>query len=206
MQRFIAPLLATLTLSLAACGDDKVKSYPETTEGLEQLIADIGAAERAGDGDKAAAIANSLKPVDHTAWFEAHFDAAVATRLSAELAPRLSQYAGVAKGIAAQQARGRTVIRAEKFTDPDDDAATGVQSLALKAMTKPVAIYSVRMTEPGKKSGFHLYNFVYDDGFRLMGKMKKVDDKPPASPEVEALGEIRMRDARVFLKTGKLPE
>lgn len=216
MQRFIAPLFiaplvaATLALaSLGACGKDKAaasKAYPETTEGLEQLIADLGALSRSDD-KAAASLANSLRPDDAGAWFAAHFKPEVARRLTAELESRLDQYAGLGKVIAAQQARGRTVITAEAFTDATDDAATGVQSLALRAMTKPAALYSVRMVEPGKKSGFHLYSFVYDNGrFRLVGKMKKADDKPPGSAELQALGEIRVRDARVFLETGKLPD
>lgn len=203
MHRLIAPL--TITLSIAACGKDNaaVKDYPDTTAGLESLVADLGSA----DGKAAAAIAESLRPGDPGAWFAAHFEADVAKRLTAELEPRLGEYAAIGGAIAAQKARGRTEIHAEKFTDAKDDAATGVQSLALRAMTSPAALYSVRMTEPGKTSGFHLYNFVYADGrFRLLGKMKKVDDKPPGSAELQALGEIRVRDARVFLETGKLPD
>jgi hypothetical protein len=44
-------------------------------------------------------------------------------------------------------------------------------------MTAPIALYSVRMIEPGKESGMHLWSFAKTDaGFKLVGKMRALKE------------------------------
>ncbi len=205
---------AVLAVVLCACGskDAKtggaapVKAYPGTADGLRALVTDAMAAARDGRDADANAIGASLELPNADAWFAATFGPEVGGRLAVEYAPMKQQLGQLAPLMKDLIAKGRTEISVEKFDAPGDPMSTGLQSNALKAMTQRVPLYSMRATEPGKTTGFHLYSFVYvDGGWRLAGKMKKVDPVP-APPEVEALGELRMKDAREFLASGKLPE
>ncbi|HYE20010.1 MAG TPA: hypothetical protein VEA69_16295, partial [Tepidisphaeraceae bacterium] len=72
----------------------------------------------------------------------------------------------------AQLKQNRTNVTAYKLTDPDDKQATGAQRDALTAMKVKVPLYGVRLIEPGKDAGMHLWNFVYvDNGWRMIGKL-----------------------------------
>ena len=202
------PILAiALALTTACGGSTKVKSYAESAEGLEALVNDLAAAVEDGKDKQASAISASLELPDAAAFFSKTFGDEIGARLTAEYEPQRGNFAKLPKLMEIQRSgRGRTVISVERYTDAADGAVTGVQKLALEAMVAPTALYSLRMTEPGKTSGFHLYSFAYvDGGFRMLGKMKKVSAKPAGSRELQALGELRVRDAQAFLKTGKLP-
>jgi hypothetical protein len=190
--------LGTLFL-LAACGK-KQKTYPDSVEGLRELMTDLR------DGDGGTALAKTLEIKDPKTYFKTTFgDEAAAERLVAELQdPRrkLDELPKVLKGL---KASGKSELTVERFDDADDANANGVQSWALKQARSKLVLYSVRLTPPGKPTGIHIYSFVYEGGgFRFAGPMKALNDKP-SSPEVDALAELRNKDREAFFKSGKLP-
>lgn len=208
IRRVLIPL-TLLALTTAACGKSSEATsaadirYPATTDGLHSLIKDMGDAE----DRRAAAIALSLFPADYEAWFNDTFGPEVGKRLIAEYAPNLDQFPTLPKLMIRQRDRGRTTIRVEKFDKADDPESTTYQSVAFKAMKQPVTLYSVRLTEPSKNGGLHLYNFVHDgQTFKFVGQLRAVTDGPPPSPELDAVSSLRLKDAKTFFDTGKLPD
>jgi hypothetical protein len=190
--------LAALLL-LAACGK-KQKTYPDSVDGLRELMTDLR------DGDGGTALAKTLEMKDPKAWFKAAFgDAAAAERLVAELQDPRRKLDELPKVLKNLKASGKSEMSVERFDNADDPNANGVQSWALKQAKGKLVLYSVRLTPPGKPTGIHIYSFVYDGGgFRFAGPMKTLNDKP-SSPEVDALSELRNKDREEFFKSGKLP-
>ncbi len=106
-------------------------------------------------------------------WFAEHFEPRVARRLTQEYAELASQIEQLPEVIRQQKASGKTQIEVWAVSDPKDPKATGAQAAALKAMRKPVTLYTLRMKKPGERLGFTVWSFVYQDGqFRLAGKMR----------------------------------
>lgn len=207
-----APLL--MAGLMAACGRSTTGTakpagvtYPATKEGLHQLIADIADAEAAGKADQSKTLSESLTPPDYKGWFNSTLGPEVGTRLIAEYEPHISEIPTLGKLLKQQRDRGRTEILVESFSKADDLEATGYQAAALREAKTPLTLYSVRLVEPGKKSGMHLNNFIHDGkNFRFVGQMKMIKGKPDDSAQLDALASIRLREAKEFFATGKLPE
>jgi hypothetical protein len=204
-------LLAALLLAACSKSDHQWPSidashYPESESGLQLLVIDMVNAAKSHDTGEVKQIADSMKLDDPKAFYAATFGDDAAPRLAAEYDEmQLATFAADADQLLQMQlAKGRDVIAVEKHTSPDDDSATGYQSTALKAMKQPVALYTVRLREPGHDSGFTLWSFVWVDGrFRLAGKMKKVDTReidPALAEDLDMLSELPIADAREILK------
>lgn len=191
----LARLALCLVLALAGC--KHARSYPDTPDGLKDLIGDVRSGSVSGD---------ELKLPDAERWFTDTFgDPELAARLAGDLAKRTSVNIGVA--LKRLEAEGKSEITVERFTDPDDPAVCGNASYALKHAKHPLALYSVRITPPGKKLGIHMYSFAYvDKAFRFLGKLDQLHpEKPGEDPAVQAVFELRNRDREAYFKTGKLP-
>jgi hypothetical protein len=189
-------MVAMIAVLGAACGKG-AGSYPDSVEGLERLVVDL----RAGKADP-----KGLALPDARGWYAELFgDAAAADRLVAELQHPRRKVEDLPKALKDMEKAGRSQITVERFTEADDPNANGVQSFALRSAKKPVALYSVRLTPPGKPLGTHIYSFVYvDGGFRFAGPMKTLKGEP-ASAEVEAVAELRNKDREEYFRSGKLP-
>jgi hypothetical protein len=182
-------------------------AYPESTDGLKAELTDFLGTWASKDGDRARAIMASLHMPDAEAWFKATWGDAAGSRLSSEYAQN-ARYMDEMQHVVMKLAQdGVTEVSVQRFDRTGDPDETKYQSEALRAMKAPVPLYSVRITRPGHRLGQHFYSFVYRDGtFRLIGKTKHLSGGPEPTKEVDALSELRMRDAKVYLKTGKLPE
>ena len=198
MKRAI--IVGTLALAALACGKKANKSYPDNVGGLTQLLMDLR------DGDGGEPLAKTLEMKDPKAWFAKTFgDEAAAARLAEEVQDPRRKVEQLPKVLKDLKENGRSELTVEKFEKDDDPNANGVQSFALKNAKAPLALYSVRLTPPGKPTGVHIYSFVYvDGGFRFAGPMKTLNDKP-GSPELDAVAELRNKDREEFFKSGKLP-
>lgn len=219
-------LLIAFLLLIGACGDNggptgtpgkdanpannngkpAGSAYADSAEGLKSYMSDLSAAALADDSAKATPLAEGLIFKDADGWFKTTFGDDKAAALSKE-------YAGVTKSGAAgligmfkvQKAKNRTEFIVERFENASDPAAVGYQQTAMEAAKTPLVVHSVRIVEPGKTSGQHLYNFVYIDGkWRFVGPMKSI--KPPGSAELDAVAGLRGRDREEFFKSGKLPD
>jgi len=182
-------------LSAGAC-KSSAKNYPDSTDGLKALASDIVN----GSDDEAAAIAATLKPGNPDELYAKFFDADLAVALAAEIKPMLPKFDSLGKALKGNNARGRTEIIVEAFTDPKDDNMNAYQQAALEAMKNKVTLYSVRMVEPGKDSGNHLWSFAHVDGkFVFLGKMKAAAGAKGFGP----MGELRVKSAKEIMSGKK---
>jgi hypothetical protein len=106
-----------------------------------------------------------------------------------------------------QKEKGRTEFAVEKFVDAADPNACGYQQAAMEAMKVKMPIYSWRATQPGKKAGQHLYNFVFVNGsWKMAGPMKMVKPDLLEDAKMDAVASLRAKDREEFFKSGALPE
>jgi hypothetical protein len=169
--------VASLTLVLLLGGPRTVRAadtkYPESADGLAKLTQDVLAALKDGKRDVAASLIKSMVLPKHEAWFVRTFGDEKGKELAglyAKQAETLEQQ--ITKLFEDQLKQNRTNVKAYKLESADDDNATGLQRQALAAMKEKTPLYGVRMVEPGKELGMHLWSFAYvDGGFRLVGKL-----------------------------------
>ncbi|MDA1195440.1 MAG: hypothetical protein O2894_09685, partial [Planctomycetota bacterium] len=155
------------------------------------------AACRGDDAAKAEATARDLVLADARAWYERAFGAEHEhlAGLTAEYAQQVAQVQTLPGAIRAQFAEGNTDVLTERFIDPGDELATGFQAVALRAMSAPIALYSLRLIAPGQESGWHLWSFAHVDGhYRFVGQMHAL--APEATePLLRSLGSLRVKEA-----------
>jgi hypothetical protein len=201
--------LAILLVLLAACGEtgsssagqgkaegEELRSftYEETTSGLRKLFEDMMSAIKAGDGDRADALAGTFELKAPQDWFRDTFGDELGAELYREYAPARERLFEITTLLGALQKKGLTRVQVERFTQTGDDSAVGYQSKALERMVKPTALYSVRLQNAEGTEVFHLWSFVYQSGwFRWVGKTRKVAPEPAQGDE--DLLEYRLRHA-----------
>lgn len=184
-------LVFGVLLTLLACKlPGASKSYPESEAGLKQLATDLAAAS---DSD-AAKMGRGLALEDPGAFFTATFGAENAAKVSADYSAEVPKLGTIGGFFKAAQLKGKTEILIEKHTSPDDDESNALQEAAIRAMQKPIPIYTINCVEPGKTIGSSLWSFAYVDGkFRYIGKLKGL--KPGASP----IDELSKKDVKEAL-------
>ncbi len=205
-------LVAMLSLSVAllACAgksasDAKMKTYPETTAGLQGFMTDFSTAANGGSEKLAKEMQASLAIPDAKTFFSTNWEPDVAERVLEEYLA-LTPHEQMGAMLVAQKQKGRTEFIAEMFDDVANENATGYQDIALKHRSKKVAIYSFRATPPGKPTGQHVFNFVYvGGGWRLAGPMWAVEPAMKQDEKMHALAQLRAKDRAAFFNTGKLP-
>ena len=199
---------AVLLLVAGACGDDSESSggtksaetdkgvdYPESTAGLALLIEEVVTATREGNRVTIDRLTARLALDDHRQWFETTFGENKGALLAADYGEIVGRVTQMSQLFTELVGEGQTRVSVERFERSGDPAAVGYQSLALAAMVKPTALYSVRMRATGKDHGFHLWSFVYHEGgFRWVGKLKVITAPAAHSGDLDPL-EARLRDA-----------
>jgi hypothetical protein len=173
-SKFLACLAGTFVLvALTSARAAEPVKYPESAEGLEKLTQDMLAAVKDGKNDKAAELAKSMVLPNAEAWFVKTFGEEKGKELAAQYATQAASFdKDVIALFEAQLKQNRTNVKAYKLESADDENATGAQRAAITAMKQKSPLYGVRLVEPGKTAGMHLWNFVYVDGtFRHAGKM-----------------------------------
>ena len=179
-------IAATLLVSTTSFAYQGPRQELDRTKSLKTLIEKFLAATKSGDTEKVAEMARTLKLVKPAVFFASVFDTENAKRLTAEHERFARSFdEQLPKLFAGMLQRNRTEVTVQQHAKPNPQA-TGGQNKTLKAMKKPLSLYSVRFVEPGKRRGTHVYNFVYFDGaFRLAGSMR--DIAPSTSPQALAL-------------------
>lgn len=156
-------------------------TYPDSVQGLESLIRSLVGAIQNDDTAEEARLLESMRLPDPKAWFNEVFEPRIAERLVAEYEPLAGGIGHLVNALKGPIDAGQTDVKADRFDAPDMQGATGYQQAALAHMKKKVALYSVRLSTKDGKRTFHVWSFVHQDGtFRLVGKMRNVEDKPPA--------------------------
>jgi hypothetical protein len=169
----IVVLVASLVLAVSAPRARAADpAYPDTTAGLQKLIEDAIAAVKAGESDKATAMAKAMILPNHEAWFKKTFGDDMGGKLAEDytkMGPTLET--ALPKLLAARIKDGRTFASAVKIESADDKEATGAQRKAIESMKEKVPLYTVRLGKAPGESGFTLWSFAFVDGqFRLIGK------------------------------------
>ena len=149
-----------------------------------------------GRGDERAARARAagFALPQPRAWMDLTFGPA-GERLTADYAPLAAQLPQMVDALKPLLGAGPIDVSVERFTEADDAAATGYQIAALAAMTRPVPLYSVRLSSGGEatRTVYHVWSFVDVDGqFRWIGKLRPLVGAPPG-PGLDPL-ELRVRD------------
>jgi hypothetical protein len=162
---------------------------------LESEVGNLLAAIADGDDGAARRRAGELALPDADRWFAATFGPA-GVAVAAEYAPIAAELPQMVDALRPLAGR-RPALAVERFTDATDTGATGYQAAALAAMSRPVALYSVRLTlaedDAGPAIGYHLWPFVDVDGhLRWIGKLRPLVGAPPGDG-ADPL-ELRVRD------------
>ncbi len=214
----MGPLLA-MSILAAGCGEEQrstpspapveptaepggpsAPTYPATTAGLEQLLADLLTAI-ATDRAHAVEMAENLALPHPDEWFAATFGDTVGARLASEYQRAIRHFDDLVEVLARLADNGQTRIVVEQFDDADDPSAVGYQSAALAAMVAPLPLYSVRISQKSGQQTFHLWSFVYEQGsFRWIGKLQELA-KPAPHGELD-LQEFRKRDVEEIIGRG----
>ena len=156
-------------------------TYPDSVQGLESLMRSLVSAIQNDDAGEEARLLESMRLEDPKAWFAEVFEPRIADRLVAEYEPLKGGIGHLVNALKGPIDAGQTDVKADRFDAPDMLGATGYQQAALAHMKKKVPLYSVRLSTRDGKRTFHVWSFVHHQGtFRLVGKMRTVEDKPPA--------------------------
>lgn len=208
-RRHVVIVLIALAWLAAACKSSTTsprRTYTDTAASFDEFartLVDAVKSDRKADFE---ALAKTMVLPAPKAWFEATFGSETGARLLAEW--ERSPFKDVAqawpdlrKMVAEQK---RDAVTTSRHDSPDDENATGHQVNALRAMTKPVALYRLQLTTAEGERAFSIWSFALIDGqFRLVGKMKQVKPSDPNAKmarEVDMLGELPMNRARELLK------
>ena len=179
-------------------------AYEESSAGLKKLFQDMlgGIAER--DKRYTRHLAKTLVLSAPSAWFKKHFGTRLGESLFEEYEPLTPDFASFADLMAQLHKNGQTRFVVDRFTDPKNDAATVYQALALTKMRKQIPLYSVRAIDRDNDRVFHVWSFVYQDGFfRWIGKTGAAAEGEPDPPEIGGDIDIREYAARDAAKIRK---
>jgi len=166
-------IFALLAFGALLLAPGTVLAAKESANGLKTTITAIIDAAKAGQTDKVKDLSKALVLPDPGKFFSGVFGDATGEKLADEYAKLPKEQ--IAELFLKCARSGRTNVRVIKIDKADDANATGLQKAALGAMKNPIALYTVKLTEPGKSSGTSVWSFVYDGGaFRLGGKMRAV--------------------------------
>ena len=156
-------------------------TYADTVQGLESLMRSLVSAIQNDDAAEEARLLESMRLEDPAAWFNEVFEPRIAERLLAEYEPLKGGIGHLVNALKGPIDAGQTDVKADRFDAPDMQGATGYQQAALARMKKKVPLYSVRLSTRDGKRTFHVWSFIHHQGtFRLVGKMRAVEEKPPA--------------------------
>ena len=158
-------------------------AYPESAEGLKNLLQDWLAAIKAGDTAKSAQFLGCFAIPDPAAWFENTFGPVEGARLSAKY------QALQAQDVEWLRKRGEQVVKQDKLTvvvavnaKPEDTRSKILQAI-LNAELHPATLYDTSSrVDASDNSAYFLGYFVYiDGGFRYFEQqvMQALSSAPP---------------------------
>jgi hypothetical protein len=150
--------------------------YPDSAQGLQQLMGELYAATRDSEHATSRALIKSLILPGHETWFKRVFGDASGARAAAEYQAVLARFEPEIDQLMKKVVReGQSEIQIRRFDSAPHPQAVGLQNDAMTAMKRFQPLYSVRFVRPGERLGQHVYSFAYiDGGFRLVGKMQAV--------------------------------
>jgi len=160
-------------------------SYPNSPDGLKQLIVDILAAMESQDYKKASELLSSLAIPANSAWFAQEADPTQAPRFEAEyegsLHDTLREIAGRFQNV---QGEGGTEIRVRALTQPTVEPRLTTSEVTSHHSPN----YTVSGLKPKEKYPIYIGDFSYvDGGFRFANERSQFPGKsslPPTTADV----------------------
>jgi len=143
--------------------------YPDSQQGLEELIGEMLSLDQAGDKKSLAVYAKSLDAQDAESWFASAFGSDLGTKLSEATAANRRKTDSEARAmIATMRKENLTAVRAAKFTDSCNAEATAEEYPVLRLRQNQMPLYDVRFHDANREAvwGFFAYT---DGGFRYLG-------------------------------------
>lgn len=158
-------------------------AYPESAEGLKNLVQDWLAAIKAGDTAKSGELLGCLAIPDHAAWFENTFGPVEGTRLGAKYQALQDQQ------MEWLRKRGEQVVKQNKLevvvavnAKPVDTRSTLLQAILNAELHPATLYYTSSRADASDNSAYFLGYFVYiDGGFRYFEQqvMQALSSAPP---------------------------
>jgi len=147
-------------------------SYPDSPEGLRNVVETIFGAIRSGDKAKTSTYCSNLLISDHTAWFVKVFASTEGSRLDARYSSVLAANPNLFRDLFATSLfHSRTNLQITVLQRPVDPGPRLAQ-VAVQAMATPVPLYYVAGRNDDPKDAFPASGigyFVYvDGGFRFL--------------------------------------
>jgi TonB family protein len=146
-----------------------VPAYPESEDGLKNLVGDIFGAMKSGDTDMASTYFASLEIPDRVAWFTKAFGPVEGPRLEVKHQALIQQPSGDIRAHFEYAFKGgRTNVEVHVLRGTAD-AKSGMSRAILDAMVQPLPLYSADGTSPTEQYPASIGDFVYvDGGFRFV--------------------------------------
>jgi TonB family protein len=178
-----------------------IPSYPDTAQGLEQLLGAMMKLAKDGDQHTLAVYAQSLTLPNPGAWFVSVFGSDLGPQYAAASEKQRSAVATLVPAtLAAQVKQGGTRIEAHKFEASCDPLATDNEYPLLLKRDHPAPLYDARFwTSPTSPFIWSYFAYV-DGGFRYVGDLPVQISPPPvkqadagATPAIHVEGEAQAK-------------
>ncbi len=171
-----------------------IRSYPDSTKGLQNLVKDMLKLEKEGDQQELALYEKSLAPPDPDGWFRSVFGEDLGAQMTvASAALRAAAETHTEDMLAAQLAEKRTDVEAVRFDDSCNLLATATEYPFLLLRQKPEHLYDVRFVGTSNVSLWTYFAYV-NGGFRYIGNFKKTELGVREAPHPPS-SDIRIRVA-----------
>lgn len=173
--------------------------YPESEDGLKNLVGDIFGAMKSGEKDLASSYFAGLEIPDRVAWFTKAFGPVEGPRLEAKYEALFRQPSGDIRAHFEYALKdGRTNAEVHALRDPS--ANQRMIRAILDAMVQPLLLFSVSGTSPTQQYGASIGDFVYVDGaFRFVDPQVflALSTAPPARIRVSGDVALKSLDHKV---------
>jgi TonB family protein len=149
----------------------QVRAYPETADGLHDLMQRLATAIQKGDSEQGTALVHSLIIPHFGTWFPQVFGAEIGARVAHLYEESIPDFdAKFKERIEGLVKEGRTDIGVTRFQAPEVPEKDFYAVKLVKAMQNPVSIYAVKMNKLGETARSIPGFFVFEEGsFRYIG-------------------------------------
>jgi TonB family protein len=157
-----------------------ISSYPDTQQGLEELLGELMKLAKANDEQTLAAYVKSLALPDPDGWFKSVFgDERGPQYAAASAASRLGINTSIPATLASLLKEKKKLIVAHRFESSCDNFATSKEYPLLLQRESPVPLYDARFQDSATEMIWQYFAYV-DGGFRYVGNLAAY---PPALPK-----------------------
>jgi len=160
-----------------------IPKYPDSAEGLKNLVQDIYAAMNAGEKAKLSALTSDLALPNHAEWFAKVFGPEEGARVDARYEKLGTKLDGTVRDVFSHAKKmGANEFRVQEFRKGAGTEAKGLGPIVVNALRDSVTLYSVDGLGPDVKYPVYIGEFFYvDGGFRYVSSevLRGLSSAPP---------------------------